>query len=384
MKFCLINNLYGPYAKGGAEKVIEKIKNELLLEGHEVIIVSTRPWFKKPQESQESPGHYYLRSLYHHLGRLPKVFRLFYHVLSFLNIFVYLKLFFLIKKHKVSVLWTNSLTGLGPWVFKLAGHVKDHLHTVHDIQLLHPSGLLLFKQEKLLNSLASKIFRFLNKQFISIKTRVIFPSEWIRDLHLDKGLFKNSLNLTLANPIKINKDYALDSNKIVNDSKEITFLYVGQIERHKGIEILLQAFCELEHDAISLKIAGQGGMKDYLSSRYNDQRIKWLGQLESKKVNELMKEANCLIVPSLCYENQPTVILEARAFNLPVLASCLGGTNELLKQSFLFKPTKEDLKRALNDFLNNPNKENISCYLDQELFETKEYLEKVLDLLVID
>ena len=43
MKICLINNLYKPFNRGGAEKVAETIVDGLIKAGHEVFIISTKP-----------------------------------------------------------------------------------------------------------------------------------------------------------------------------------------------------------------------------------------------------------------------------------------------------------------------------------------------------
>jgi glycosyltransferase involved in cell wall biosynthesis len=44
-----------------------------------------------------------------------------------------------------------------------------------------------------------------------------------------------------------------------------------------------------------------------------------------------MKQARALVFPSECYENFPLVIVEAFACGLPVIATRLGGTQELVK-----------------------------------------------------
>ena len=44
MKIVLINNLYPPYAVGGAERVVEEQAKQLLAEGKEVVIITSKPW----------------------------------------------------------------------------------------------------------------------------------------------------------------------------------------------------------------------------------------------------------------------------------------------------------------------------------------------------
>jgi glycosyltransferase involved in cell wall biosynthesis len=50
-------------------------------------------------------------------------------------------------------------------------------------------------------------------------------------------------------------------------------------------------------------------------------------------------------VPSLCYENSPTVIYEALQAGIPVLASDIGGVGELVqngRNGYLFKPGSQE------------------------------------------
>jgi len=68
----------------------------------------------------------------------------------------------------------------------------------------------------------------------------------------------------------------------------------------------------------------------------------------------LISEADCVIAPSLCYENAPTVILEAMSQNVPVIASCLGGVGELIKiENLKFVPTVSEIQKSLFWCLNN-------------------------------
>ena len=46
---------------------------------------------------------------------------------------------------------------------------------------------------------------------------------------------------------------------------------------------------------------------------------------------EFLAQADHIIVPSLCYENSPTVIFESLSAGVPVIASNLGGISELIQ-----------------------------------------------------
>jgi len=85
----------------------------------------------------------------------------------------------------------------------------------------------------------------------------------------------------------------------------------------------------------------------------NDTRIEIIGKKTREEIIEKLTEVDCLIVPSLCYENSPTVIYEAKHFDLPIIASDLGGIPELLTTNdFLFEPKNEDdLINKINTFI---------------------------------
>ncbi|GAH67801.1 unnamed protein product, partial [marine sediment metagenome] len=66
----------------------------------------------------------------------------------------------------------------------------------------------------------------------------------------------------------------------------------------------------------------------------DDKRIKFYGFLQHQQLKELYKKANLLIVPSICYDNSPTVIYESFSFGVPVIGSRIGGIPELVKEGY--------------------------------------------------
>lgn len=135
----------------------------------------------------------------------------------------------------------------------------------------------------------------------------------------------------------------------------IDFLFVGQLEKHKGIIFLIETFKQIEKENIKLKIIGSGTLeKEILEMIKEDKRFEFLGRKESNDLAIELQKNDCLIVPSLCYENSPTIIYEAKSFDLPILASNLGGIPELINKSQekLFKPgNKADLIDKIKEFV---------------------------------
>lgn len=336
MKIALINNLYPPYNKGGAEKIVELTSRELEKQGHEVFIISTRPWLSSAK-NKKMPVHY-LSSAYYHLAGIPKFLRIFWHLWDLYNWKNYLKLKKILTREKPDLVISHNLkgvTGLAPKLLRKEGF--RHIHTLHDIQLLHPSGLLIRGQEKKLDSRANRIYIQKQKQLWGSPQLVVSPSRWLLDLHKDYGFFSNSKTRVLPNPMPKNSGRYPGRQ---GHQSGFQFLYVGQIEKHKGINTLVQAFQELSDPSARLKIVGQGSQLKKIRYRLSDPRINLLGARNKTEVEKIMRVSDCLIVPSLCYENSPTVIYEAIRAGLPILASDLGGIPEVaeLGASRLFTP----------------------------------------------
>ena len=358
MKICLINNLYKPYNRGGAEKITETIANGLLKAGHEVFIITTKPHGELRITNYLPAGKagelriYYLNSLYHNLNRLPKFLRLFWHIWDVFNIISYFKVKRILKKEKCEAVITNNLMGLGFLIPLAIRRLKiNHLHIVHDIQLIHPAGLLFFGRENIINSYFSRNYAGLCAQLFASPRAVIFPSRWLRDRYLDKIFFIKSKRIVLPNPATppLNLPPASPAgglikgeNESVNDGS-FKFLYLGQIEKHKGLDLLIQAFKKVKEEfpRVELIIAGAGSELEKIKLEAGqDENIKFLGWQNETEVNRLLSACQGLVMPTLCYENCPTVILEAFGAGLPVIAADLGGISELIGETtgILFRP----------------------------------------------
>ncbi|MFA5318192.1 MAG: glycosyltransferase, partial [Patescibacteria group bacterium] len=351
MKIALINNLYKPYARGGAERVAETIINELAKQKHEVAVIASKPFFGKKivfNNKYLMLNIYFWNIIsYYNLGKLPKIFRPLWHLINIFNLQSYFKVKKILKTEKPDLVMTHNLTGVGfltPLAIGRSGvktasaefrRVK-HIHTLHDIQLIHPSGLIFVNQENKINSVFAKIYQAINKKLFASVDVVISPSEWLINEHVKRGFFKDSKKVVMRNPIKTSPSPSLVRRG--DDDGKFIFLYVGQVEKHKGIDVLLRSSAKLKEQNV-LWIVGDGGESQkskVKSQKLGLDNIKFLGQKSSIEIEELMQKADCLVVPSLCYENQPTVIIEAKQNNLPVIASDIGGIPELLEEKFLF------------------------------------------------
>ncbi|HEY4083226.1 MAG TPA: glycosyltransferase family 4 protein [Burkholderiaceae bacterium] len=97
-------------------------------------------------------------------------------------------------------------------------------------------------------------------------------------------------------------------------------LFVGRLSEEKGVDTLLEMARRLP-EGLPIRMVGDGPLAGRLAA---EPRIEWLGSLPSDQVYALMREAQLLLLPSICYDNFPRTLVEAFACGLPALVSDLG------------------------------------------------------------
>lgn len=113
-------------------------------------------------------------------------------------------------------------------------------------------------------------------------------------------------------------------------------LFVGRLSTEKGIATLAQA-ARLLPDAL-VDVIGDGPVRADLEGVPG---VRLLGRQAPPQIFARMRAAQCLVLPSVWYENFPRVLVEAFACGLPVVASRLGAMAELVEEGvtgLLFTP----------------------------------------------
>jgi glycosyltransferase involved in cell wall biosynthesis len=97
------------------------------------------------------------------------------------------------------------------------------------------------------------------------------------------------------------------------------YLFVGRLIERKGIDVLLEAFRDVEGG--ELWIAGDGPLADLVeSTAREDDRVRPLGHADATELDELYRRADVLVLPSH-YDVWGLVVNEAQAHGLPVIAT---------------------------------------------------------------
>jgi phosphatidylinositol alpha-mannosyltransferase len=104
-----------------------------------------------------------------------------------------------------------------------------------------------------------------------------------------------------------------------------SILYIGRLEKRKGVNYLITAFSELQKtdSKVKLIIAGDGPdkkkLKD-LAKTLGINNIEFLGYISEEKKLELLSEAGVFCSPALYGESFGIVLIEAMAAGVPIVA----------------------------------------------------------------
>jgi colanic acid/amylovoran biosynthesis glycosyltransferase len=118
-----------------------------------------------------------------------------------------------------------------------------------------------------------------------------------------------------------------------------TVLFVGRLVEKKGVDTLIDAMAILRQSApgLELSVIGDGPARGDLEKQAQAAgiKVKFHGWLDEKKVRSAMRRALLLAVSSRTAaggdsEGLPTVIMEAMAFGVPVVATRHAGIPEII------------------------------------------------------
>lgn len=116
------------------------------------------------------------------------------------------------------------------------------------------------------------------------------------------------------------------------DAEACELLFVGRLAPQKGVDVLLRALAQIP-GGWRLRIAGDGPERDRLTTLANSlglsERVDFLGWTQRDALPALYRSADVFVFPSYD-EGMPNVVLEALASGLPIVATRIAGTEQLV------------------------------------------------------
>ena len=204
MTILLVNNLYPPFARGGAESIVVQQAKQFQQQGHDVHVFTAVPLrlrnSGKLMESTDEQGimvHRYTPTniaSYYNLAHVPKVFRPMWHIIDAIDVSAYAVFSKLMRDIKPSKIITHNVKGVGMPIVRAANKAPEHIHFLHDVQLITPSGLIMHGREDSwdVTGIFARWYQWAMRKIFKHTKTIHAPSQWVIDIHRDYGFFKNA------------------------------------------------------------------------------------------------------------------------------------------------------------------------------------------------
>ena len=168
-------------------------------------------------------------------------------------------------------------------------------------------------------------------------------------------------------------------------------LFVGRIEKQKGLMTLVKAFEELPYELRIIGFSNDGyedELKRYLGRPINGDlnveestaygkngNIHFLGRKSFEDIVPYLKSCMCTVVPSEWYDNFPNVVLESYAYKKAVIATDFGSLQFMVEEGRTGMKFKYadlvDLRRCITFMMEHPDESRAMGENAYKLIETK-------------
>ncbi|HEX9444992.1 MAG TPA: glycosyltransferase family 4 protein [Candidatus Binatia bacterium] len=362
MKILIVNSLYPPHVRGGAERHVQNLAESLAGRDIEVVVASTVEEGSARVDIVNAVKVVYLSiaNLYWPFDRVVRSpgRRKLWHLVDAYNPAMKAELARLIGRERPSLLHTGNLQGISVAAWHAARAARlPVVHTLQDYYLTCGRCSRYRDGQNCARTCWDCLpFLMARRRASACVAGVVGVSRFILDHHRGLGLFANA---RFSAVVPHDSLPVPDSDAAEPRAATLTFGYLGRLVPEKGIDLLLDTFAAEKEGGWRLLIAGEGDAEyaGQLSRRVRPESrdsIRFLGWVDP---GEFFSGIDVLIVPSRWQEPLPRVVLEAYSYGVPVIASRRGGIPEQVgdgRTGFLFDPDDpsalgEIVERVLKD-----------------------------------
>jgi len=360
MKIVLSTDYFPPYV-GGAGHHVELLANELLRGGHEVVVVTRKvgrslmPSFYSRKLELASAVHLFGATLVGIDPPLVDPFLVF-------GLFKYKKLLktadiihchgtgtlsFCLLKRKTGSPLVCTVHDFWPICIR-----RDLISSKNTVEIPHNCRFCVYKKEpssnlhgesflsaSTLGNVANVLRRYNMTLLHDHIDRFVAVSDFVKSCLVKEGFCSSKIDVIYnwvdVDAIRKNSE-TMDFTSSNNHPR---LIFVGNLHLNKGLHVLIRALPLLREQlrGFLLIVVGEGPHKNYFQTLAHKLGVhnytKFTGRLPSTLLRKCLFNSSALIVPSIWPEPCPTVILEAMALGVPVVAAEIGGIPELVSDS---------------------------------------------------
>lgn len=204
----------------------------------------------------------------------------------------------------------------------------------------------------------------------------ISPSQFLADII--KSRYPKKEVYVVRNPIS----FQIDKSLIKKNNKIKKIVFAGRLSSEKGLKDFLYRLHRLHglsSNSFVFYICGDGNEKTILESIVKklklNEKVFFLGYKSSDELKNILYESDCLVLPSLGYENAPLSLVEGALLKNKLLTMSYGGMGETARicgnYVFIDKSNDDELISFIKSDSFTENKELYN------LFSIEHYIENL-------
>lgn len=386
MKILFLSEYFYPFAHGGSERSILNLAKSLIQKGDKVYLI-TANLGTRAQEVWDNIN----------ITRVPMFVKInlkkakavspifFYNFLTQFLFFFYT--LYLVLKQNINLIHVQGSFLLLPAYLAAKVSGRKIIYTMRDYQLLCPLGLCINKNRRyktcnLYYFLTQEVGEYLSlymndkSSFYKLLLAIFIVRSRVRIIYYKHILSKVKYIVCISNKQKrILSHNGINNTSVIynthegnlfpkNDKKYI--LYAGRLTPGKGVDLLLEAMVEIYKNTktkLPLIIAGNGILKSSLKETINKYKLSknviLLGSLSYEALQNKIRSASLVVVPSRWEEPFGRVALEAQMNGIPTVVTASGGLPEIVlnnKTGYIAKPSSYALQEAILKAIRNNTK----------------------------
>jgi glycosyltransferase involved in cell wall biosynthesis len=361
----MITIFYPPYSFGGDSIYLYRLATELVRQGHQVDVIHCADSFHMFQAEADPSAFPVSEGIRVHrlesgLGSLAP----FLAHQTGRPVATGKKIQGILAAKKFDVIHYHNVSLFGPGVLQLEpGYQAAKLYTAHDHWLICPMNVLWKNRTRACD----------RPTCLSCTIRSGRPPQWWRyggllgraAAHIDQFLAPSRFTADMHRARGFSHEFAV-LNYFVDPVEESSrnaapspaprpyYLFVGRLEKYKGVQDLIEAFRGPgEYDLV---IVGAGTYESALRAQASGcERIRFTGWVSQENLGPYYLHSLAVLAPSITYETFGIVVIEANARGVPVITRDLGPLPEIVEEGggLIFREQAE-LIRRLEQLYRNP------------------------------
>lgn len=238
------------------------------------------------------------------------------------------------KEWKPTIVHTH--TSKGGYIGRIAAKRARVPHVVHQVHGFH------FTQ---LEGLKKKIYMYAEKYLSKYAKVLLFQNMNEFELAEKMGFERYANLLYVGNGIPIEEFEDAEVKEPPKKGEKLKIVCVARLEPVKNHEMLFEALRILESEKVPYEVTlvGDGKLRDTYVDMCKEtgmlKNVNFLGNVDRKEVKEILTSSHLSVLTSL-KEGKPRSLMESQFVGLPVVATDVIGTNEIIlnrKTGFLVR-----------------------------------------------